>query len=357
MVNAQKSTIARQVAAVLLTVALPVGVTACSGGSKRDAAPVGQTATSGGENKLDEVLLGPNPPNPPQLSAPVQDATVQVGGMKRTYLSFIPKDLPKNAPLLIVYHGSDMTAADMRVFTGYEFERLADANKFALVYPNGYQRHWNDCRKSGQYAARKDNVDDVGFTKAIIDRFRQSNGINQVFNMGYSNGGDLQYRLLAEMPGQIKAIAPVAANLPAPDNDACPPMRQPTPALMITGTKDPIDPYNGGAVSIGGQPAGNVLSSPATAAQLAKINGDTAPPVEKQLPHSPASGMTSVKVKTYATPGKPPVVEYTVVNGGHVVPNPMFQPPAQLFGLSTLDLNAPKAIWDFFSSPEKATTN
>ncbi|MFI6175609.1 alpha/beta hydrolase family esterase [Nonomuraea sp. NPDC051191] len=332
-------------------VGLSIGAAACSSGAPAAmfAAQPSPTGTSADDAKLDRELLGPNPPQAPRLSAPVQNLTVKVGGMTRSYVAFVPKDVPKNAPLLLAFHGTGMNGELMRAYTGYEFDKLADSNKFVVVYPNGYGRHWNDCRKDAKYPARTEDIDDVGFVRAIIDKYRASNDIdpNRIFAMGYSNGGHMTYRLASAMPGQIKAISPVAANFPAPGNNICPAIKSPMPMLMITGTKDPLDPYNGGDVVVTGTSYGKVLSSPDTAAHFAELNDNTATPQETKLPHHADSGSTSVSVRSYARPGKPPVTQYTVDNGGHVVPNHVFEAPSQL-GPTTHDLDAPPVIWDFF---------
>ncbi|MEU8324313.1 dienelactone hydrolase family protein [Nonomuraea sp. NPDC048881] len=332
-------------------VGLSIGAPACSNGAPAAifAAQPSPTGTSADDAELDKELLGPNPPQAPRLSAPVQNLTVRVGGMTRSYVAFVPKDLPKNAPLLLAFHGTGMNGELMRAYTGYEFDKLADSRKFVVVYPNGYGRHWNDCRTDATYPARTENVDDVGFVRAIIDKYRESNDIdpNRIFAMGYSNGGHMTYRLASATPGQIKAISAVAANFPGPGNNVCPAIRSPMPMLMITGTKDPLDPYNGGDVVVAGTSYGKVLSSPDTAAHFAELNGNTATPHDTKLPHQAASGSTSVSVRSYAEPGKPPVTQYTVDNGGHVVPNRVFEAPSQL-GPTTHDLDAPPVIWDFF---------
>ncbi|MFI9561248.1 alpha/beta hydrolase family esterase [Nonomuraea endophytica] len=332
-------------------VGLSIGAVACSSGAPAAifVAQPSPTGTSANDEKLDKELLGPNPPQAPQLSAPVQNSTIQIDGMTRSYVAFVPKDLPKNAPLLLAFHGTGMNGELMRAYTGYEFDKLADSKKFVVVYPSGYGRHWNDCRKDAKYPARTENINNVEFVREIIDKYRESRDIDpkRIFAMGYSNGGHMTYRLASAMPGQIKALSAVAANFPGPSNNVCPAIKSPMPMLMITGTKDPLDPYNGGDVVVAGTSYGKVLSSSDTAAHFAKLNDNTAAPQDTTLPHQADSGSTSVAVRNYAEPGKPPVTQYTVNNGGHVVPNQVFEAPSQL-GPTTQDLDAPPVIWDFF---------
>jgi polyhydroxybutyrate depolymerase len=55
-----------------------------------------------------------------------------------------------------------MDGARMRLFTGYEFDRLADQHGYIAIYPDGYRRNWNDCRKDATFPAKRDNIDDIG---------------------------------------------------------------------------------------------------------------------------------------------------------------------------------------------------
>lgn len=118
----------------------------------------------------------PIPPTPTPRA--VSQATIRVGNLDRTYLYYVPANLPRNAPLVLVFHGYGYGAEDMRRYTGSEFETLADRNGFVVVYPNGYQRSWNECRKTTPFAAQRENIDDVGFVRALIQRFRADYGIN-----------------------------------------------------------------------------------------------------------------------------------------------------------------------------------
>jgi polyhydroxybutyrate depolymerase len=60
------------------------------------------------------------------------------------------------------------------------------------------------------------------------------------------------------------------------------------------------------------------------------------------------SDPTWVERTTWSESGKAPVVLYTIHGGGHVVPQPYFRFPV-VVGRQTKDLDAPLAIWDFFS--------
>ena len=85
---------------------------------------------------------------------------IQIGRLERTYGYYLPPNLPPGAPLVFVFHGSQQNGERMREAAGYGFDLLADAHGFAVIYPDGYEEHWNDCRRAASYSARKLNIDD-----------------------------------------------------------------------------------------------------------------------------------------------------------------------------------------------------
>ena len=290
-------------------------------------------------------------PAEPSLDASVVSGSIDIGGQKRTYRAVIPQDLPPNAPLLFVFHGSNQDSQGMREAAGYGFDRLAEKEGFIAVYPDGYGGNWNDCRRAADYPARSENIDDNGLVRGLVARFRDTHGIDpsRVFAAGYSNGGQMVFRLAAEMPDRFAGLAAVAATQPTPDNFACEASGRPVPMLLVNGTADPIVPYNGGVVSLFGfKPRGTALSAPETARHFARVNGITASPTAGYPDHREASQGTSVIKTSYAEDGKSTVVQYTVVGGGHVLPNPDYAAP-RIMGRTTRDVDAPAEIWAFFA--------
>lgn len=282
----------------------------------------------------------------PRFSASIQQATIQVGERSRSYLYYVPQSLPSNAPMVFVLHGSTQSPQQMQVSTGYEFEQLADQHGFVVVYPAGYRKHWNDCRKAASYAARRSDIDDKGFVSALVEHFRSTQGVDprRVFAMGYSNGGHLAYRLALEMPERIAAIAAVAANLPADENCDCVKSDRPVPVLILNGTRDPINPFNGGNVRLFGfANRGRVISARASAEYFARLNGHRSEPrVALRGDRLP------VEITNWQDPGRPEVVLATIQGGGHVVPQPRYSAPPFL-GRTTHAVNGPEEIWEFFA--------
>src|SRR4051794_13354128 len=136
-------------------------------------------------------------PAVPQLSGTLHKGTIEIGGLERTYRTYVPRQLANEAPLVVVMHGSGGNGAQIRIETGYGFERLADERGFAVVYPDGYQGYWNACNIVGDYTANKLNFDDVGFLTGMVDKLISQLGIDpgRVFATGISRGGHMAFRL------------------------------------------------------------------------------------------------------------------------------------------------------------------
>jgi polyhydroxybutyrate depolymerase len=289
-------------------------------------------------------------PRLPRLSATIRQNAVRVGGRDRSYLVYIPASLPPQAALVIVLHGSGMDGARMRVCTGYEFDRLADQNGFVVLYPDGYRRNWNDCRKYATFPAKRENIDDVGFIRTLIARVRVEQAIDQkrVYVFGFSNGGHMAFRLAMETPEEIAAITAVAASLPTPDASSCPQQGRTSRVMLINGTGDPINPYQGGIVTLFGFASrGSVMSSMASVQNFVERSGITGPPVRGQLPKGFSDDITSVETLTWHANGEPICCLYTVRGGGHVIPQRAYRFP-RLLGKTTRVLNAPREAIRFF---------
>jgi polyhydroxybutyrate depolymerase len=181
------------------------------------------------------------PPQVPTLSSAIQRATLHVGDRDRTYLAYAAAQLSKGAPLVIVLHGSFMDGEMMREWTGYEFDQWADRKGFVVVYPDGYKHNWNDCHKDATFPAKLENIDDMGFIHGLIARMAQEHGIDteRVFVFGYSNGGQMAFRLVIETPDEVAAVAALGASLPTPDTSSCAQQGRTARVMLANGTLDP----------------------------------------------------------------------------------------------------------------------
>ena len=123
----------------------------------------------------------------------------------------------------------------------------ADKEGFIAVYPNGTGRleqmlTWNGGNCCGY--AMWNNVDDVGFTRALLDDLAKVANVDakRVFATGMSNGGIMCYRLASELSDRIAAIAPVSGTM---GTATCNPKR-PVSVMHFHGTDDEFLPFKGG---------------------------------------------------------------------------------------------------------------
>ena len=287
-------------------------------------------------------------PEAPRTSGKLTEAALEVGGLRRTYLLYVPQGLPKGAPLVVVMHGSGESSARMRIATGYGFERLADEHGFAVAYPDGYEGYWNACNIVGDYSANKLNIDDVGFLTGMVDKLIAELGVapGRVFATGISRGGHMAFRLALEAPSRFRAVAAVAANVPVPENFKCKPAGQGTSSvMMMNGTKDPLNPFDGGEVKLFGFiKRGQVQSSRASGQYFADLNHITGTPETNQT--QVADGVQIEQVLWRSGPNVE--VELMAIHGGgHVMPQPYWRAP-RILGPTPKEPDGPAVIWAFF---------
>jgi polyhydroxybutyrate depolymerase len=287
-------------------------------------------------------------PEAPHLSGKLVKGTLQVGGLQRTYVTYVPQGLPQGAPLVVVMHGSGQNSAQMRRATGYGFERLADEHGFAVVYPNGYEGFWNACNIVGDYSANKLNIDDVGFLTALLDQLVTEIGVDpgRVFATGMSRGGHMAFRLALEAPSRFRAVAAVAANVPVPENFKCKPSEQGTASVLImNGTQDPLNPFDGGEVTLFGLiRRGKVRSSRESGQYFADLNHITAPPATSE---TPGTGDDHAEQVLWHNDANVEVELVAVHGGGHGMPQPYVRYP-RILGPTLKEPNGPAVIWAFF---------
>jgi polyhydroxybutyrate depolymerase len=278
-------------------------------------------------------------------------SSILSGGLQRTYNVHISDAYDKNkpTPLVIVLHGGGGNGQGMIKLTG--FNAVADENNFIVVYPDGFEKHWNDGRDVRRYSAQSQNVDDVGFISALIDHLSSKYNIDskKVYVTGISNGAFMSNRLGCQLSQKIAAIAPVAGNMPANIAPQCKPTR-PVSALIINGTEDPLVPWSGGYAHIGSVKLGEILSVADTVKLWVENDKCTAPPVIAQLPDKDPSDGTTVSTETYkGCTNDAEVILYKVEGGGHTWPGGPQYLPRLLIGRTSRDFNASEVIWQFFN--------
>ncbi len=308
-----------ELARLLFTIPFAMLLIACGGRQPAQPAPVPTVA------QAKPVVTG--------------DATGSLvyGGIKREYVLHLPPgyDAARPTPLVLAFHGIGLNAEEMIRISGLNKE--ADTSGFIVAYPNGTgeTKSWNGGHCCGE--AAKNNVDDVGFVRALIDGLAGSNNIDRarVYATGFSNGAIMVYRLACELSDRIAAIGPVSATQILDDQSACRPARN-VPVIHFHGTADRLNPYNGGTTSAGFK----YLSVPDAIAFWSKKNTCPAPQQKKES--------AAIQHDVYAPCAQSSAIElYTIVDGEHAWPGG--EAVSAQVGEPTMEISASPTMWDFFA--------
>ncbi len=250
-------------------VALALLTAACSrGGSESTATPASTSETSATTTTTDSATSPETSENSPAVAAAVELdlSNVKAGvepagdavageidtpdGRVRSYHLYVPSGLgDEPVPLLVALHGGLGSGPQFEQDSG--FDRLAEANGFVVVYPDGIpivegrdNRVWNGGGCCGPAVENRQDVDDVAFISSVIDEVEAAYPVDgsRVYVTGHSNGGIMAYRLACELSGRVVAVAFQAGSL---EVEPCRPER-PVSLLSLHGLADTNIPIDGG---------------------------------------------------------------------------------------------------------------
>jgi polyhydroxybutyrate depolymerase len=251
--------------------------------------------------------------------------------MERTYFLHVPEGLnnQQSVPLVFVFHGLQESSTYARIYSG--MDNIANVNSFIVVYPDGSgdnsDRSWNAGNCCGY--ARKNNVDDLAFIRAIIKDVETIVRVDakRIYAAGFSNGALLSYRLACEMSDTFAAIAPVAGILV---DNPCQPVQH-VSLIHVHGLTDTVVPFEGGGINpMTNQPFSPVYESVATWVKLDACTGSEKVEQNGVVTHT-VFGQCAAGVG----------VELYAVNGnGHNWPSQYVVPISQI-------------IWEFFAAHPK----
>lgn len=189
---------------------------------------------------------------PPPTSPGTHSLTMNWQGETRHWMLHVPPGVQPDHPTAVVYFfhgggGNMQHGADDRLYGQIS---ASDRLGHVVVFPNGHGRlksgklaTWNAGNCCG--AARDDQVDDVGFVRAIHADLSKRFEVDpkKVFAAGMSNGAMMAYRLACEASDLFSAITAVAGT----DNTrSCQPAR-PVSVLHIHAKDDERVLFKGGA--------------------------------------------------------------------------------------------------------------
>ncbi|MFN2303143.1 MAG: alpha/beta hydrolase family esterase [Anaerolineales bacterium] len=269
--------------------------------------------------------------------------------VKREVLLYVPFPLPRDGvALVIMLHAEgDTPEIAMRGTTEGHWNELAFREKFIVVYPEGFNRRWNDCR--ADLVEPLTTEDDVGFILAVLDWLGDSYQIDysQVFVAGHSNGGMMAMRLALEAPQAFRAI--FSNNGPLAANSECTQPTQTTSVMFLAGTEDPIIPYEGGKVGLSDSNLGRVLSAEDTVNFWLNLMDIQAEADITEFRDRESADESSVTRFVYKG-SKTALWFYQVAGGGHAWPGeePFSSLEQQTNGTKNQDINAVDEAWSFF---------
>ncbi len=262
----------------------------------------------------------------------VQDS-ILVEGYYRAFCFKKPAHDTRGGSLVFAMHGSGGTAPAFMKNTA-KIDGKMPVDNFLLVFPQGYKKYWNECRRASTAEANKIDINEEAFFLGMIDYFVTKYGIDRkkVFASGVSGGGQMAYKMGLRMPDQFRAVAALVANMPAGDNMDCVASGKPVATLIINGTADPVNPDEGGEMKAGFS-LGRVVSTRESFAYWARLAGYEGEPERKVLPDPVPRNNISMESYTYKANGRPEVKLIRVINGVHGQPE---------------DMDFYTEVWDFF---------
>jgi polyhydroxybutyrate depolymerase len=248
------------------------------------------------------------------LAAGVERRTLEVSAREREFYVYRPPGRLGALPTVLVLHGGGGQALNMR---HVGFERLADREGACIVYPQGWNRGWNDGRQGERILRRAEGADDVAFFAALLDALTSGGDADprRIYATGPSNGGMMSFRIALEFADRVAAVAPVIANMMRDCMHLRP--SRPIPVFIINGVADPLVPWAGGAIA--GQPSGGIVVSVDDTLDFWRAaNGCGAEAVVRRLPkREPAAGTETTEFTWHDAKGVPMLKLLRVDGGGH----------------------------------------
>ena len=175
--------------------------------------------------------------------------TLNVDGIERSYLSYIPVGLMDNIPVIIQFHGGSGTSKEAYYREG-NLNGVADSEGILMIYPQAdisTGSVWNTLHSD---EGNKVSADDFGFIAAIIDRLGEDTRIDtsHIYVAGYSNGAAMAYQIACHMNERIAGFVVHSGNFPLEEvtNNEYPcNIAGETPGLIFNGTADMTRPLEG----------------------------------------------------------------------------------------------------------------
>ncbi len=265
---------------------------------------------------------------------------------KRGYWVYLPdRHQGSNLlPVVLVLHGDGMDGESMARLCN--LNEKADEAGFLVVYPNGTGQMdkkltWNAGRCCG--SAMLKNREDVAFIENVLDDVEERYPVDRsrVYATGISNGAMMAYRLAAEIPYRIAAVAAIAGSLEVGPST----ITWPVPVLHFHGTQDEFVHFDDGH-GPRSKTRISLNSAMDTIRTWVWVNGANIEPETAELPDQTDDGTKVVRYIYRAPKTGADVILYKIQGGGHTWPG---RPSGEIIlGPSTQQISANDLIWEFF---------
>ena len=179
-----------------------------------------------------------------QISLPEGEHLIfEHDGQDRTYLFYSASAAPDK--LIIALHHFAENGRTMAIQTG--LNAIADANNYAVVYPDALGYYWDDGRIAANVPPDDGTIADSDFILALRNNLSEQFNLNKedIFLIGHENGGGLAYQLACDAPEQFEKIVVVGALLWEYHRDNCNDVSGQSNLLILYGERDPLYLHTG----------------------------------------------------------------------------------------------------------------
>jgi poly(3-hydroxybutyrate) depolymerase len=180
------------------------------------------------------------------------EQSIDVNGVTRTYLLYIPRSYePGESALIVVFHGRGAGGPGSAMEQATHLDEKADREGFAVAYLDGLVDATGTLDWNYYYDPFfVTGPDDVSFTREVIDSLQRRihPDRRRIFVTGTSAGGYMAQRAGVELSDRVAAIGVVEGGIFVftPSNpQSVPPAAEPISVLMLKGDQDPSNQYCG----------------------------------------------------------------------------------------------------------------